>query len=216
MAASGAELCSGSRQVQSFGPDENYERAGNGDVEEEVSYVTLDLGNVEPTLVPSSSTYHLIGLDTPNPFLQLSGTIFKGSYQNLLGTELLFSEEKDDHDHSKKSIAHLANTEQRIRFREVELRPKTSDPAADTVGPGRRKRAATKDNVSSSMMQDVNVMTGSARGASAEAPPPRGGAPRAREGKSIRGLEKGAEGNEGPSEGTPPRPQDSEAMDVTE
>ena len=34
------------------------------------------------------------GLDTPTPFLQLSGTIFQGTHQSLLGTELLFTEDK--------------------------------------------------------------------------------------------------------------------------
>ncbi|KIJ19540.1 hypothetical protein PAXINDRAFT_68874 [Paxillus involutus ATCC 200175] len=82
-------LISGYKQVESFGPDEDYL-----DEEEEVSYVTLDLGMVEPTLLPSSSTYRLIGLDTPTPFLQLSGSIFKGRHDSLLGTELLFTEEK--------------------------------------------------------------------------------------------------------------------------
>ncbi|KIK99501.1 hypothetical protein PAXRUDRAFT_131935 [Paxillus rubicundulus Ve08.2h10] len=82
-------LVPGYKQVESFGPDEDYL-----DEEEEVSYVTLDLGMVEPTLLPSSSTYRLIGLDTPTPFLQLSGSIFKGRHDTLLGTELLFTEEK--------------------------------------------------------------------------------------------------------------------------
>jgi len=81
--------------------------------EEEVEYVVLDLGNIEPTLVPSSSTYRLIvrlffaswpsvwadekslqGLDTPTPFLQLSGTILRGRHDNLLGSELIFSDDK--------------------------------------------------------------------------------------------------------------------------
>ena len=48
-------LVPGYRQVDSFGPDEDY-----FDEEEEVSYVTLDLGVVEPTLLPSTSTYRLI------------------------------------------------------------------------------------------------------------------------------------------------------------
>lgn len=47
-------LVPGYRQVDSFGPDEDYLD------EEEVSYVTLDLGVVEPTLLPSTSTYRLI------------------------------------------------------------------------------------------------------------------------------------------------------------
>jgi general transcription factor 3C polypeptide 6 len=46
-------LIPGYKQVEKFGADEEYE-------DEEVSYVTLDLGSVEPTLLPSSSTYRLI------------------------------------------------------------------------------------------------------------------------------------------------------------
>ena len=88
-------------RVDDFGPDEDYEDG------EEASYVTLDLGGTEPTLVPNSSSYRLIvgrafsarytdmnilkGLDTPTPYLQLSGTILKGTHDNLLGTELLFA-----------------------------------------------------------------------------------------------------------------------------
>ena len=48
-------LLPGYKQVESFGPDEEYED------DEEVSYVTLDLGpSIEPTLAASSSTYRLI------------------------------------------------------------------------------------------------------------------------------------------------------------
>ncbi|KAJ7485249.1 hypothetical protein B0H11DRAFT_2018661 [Mycena galericulata] len=112
-----SSLCPGYRHVEAFGPDEEYE-------EEEVTYVTLDLGDVEPTLIPSSSNYRLIGLDTPTPFLQLSGTIFKGRHNSLLGTELLFTDGKDPSDWSKRAITHVANTEQRICFKEVQLKPK--------------------------------------------------------------------------------------------
>ena len=54
------QVAPGFRQVDAFDTDDNYECDENGDVIEEVSYVTLDLGAVEPTLVPSSSTYRLI------------------------------------------------------------------------------------------------------------------------------------------------------------
>ena len=53
-------LAPGFRHVDAFDSDDLYERDENGDVIEEVSYVTLDLGAVEPTLVPSTSTYRLI------------------------------------------------------------------------------------------------------------------------------------------------------------
>jgi hypothetical protein len=53
-------LAPGFRHVEAFDSDDIYECDEQGEVIEEVSYVTLDLGAVEPTLVPSSSTYRLI------------------------------------------------------------------------------------------------------------------------------------------------------------
>ncbi|KAF9522868.1 hypothetical protein CPB83DRAFT_748015, partial [Crepidotus variabilis] len=111
-------LCPGFAQVESFGPDEEY------DSEEEVCYVTLDLGDIEPQLVPSSNSYRLIGLDTPTPYLQLHGTILKGRHDMLLGTELIFTDNKDGHDRNNRHLTHVANTEQRIAFEEVTLIPK--------------------------------------------------------------------------------------------
>ncbi|PBK83391.1 hypothetical protein ARMGADRAFT_945093 [Armillaria gallica] len=77
-------LCPGYHQVNAFGPDDDYEE------EEVIFYVTLELGNVEPALIPSCDSYQLVGLDTPTPFLQLAGTVLKGRHETLLGTELLF------------------------------------------------------------------------------------------------------------------------------
>ncbi|KAL1712668.1 hypothetical protein EV715DRAFT_213309 [Schizophyllum commune] len=109
-------------RVDDFGPDEDYEDG------EEASYVTLDLGGTEPTLVPNSSSYRLIGLDTPTPYLQLSGTILKGTHDNLLGTELLFANSECESP-SSSTVSHLANTSQRISFRAVQLRKKDATPA---------------------------------------------------------------------------------------
>ena len=55
-----ASLCPGYKWVDAFGNDDEYERDENGDIIEEVEYVTFDLGLVEPTLVPSTSSYRLI------------------------------------------------------------------------------------------------------------------------------------------------------------
>lgn len=52
-------LFPGYMHVEAFGPDDEYEPQ-DGEIEEEVEYVTLDLGTVEPTLVPSSSSYRLV------------------------------------------------------------------------------------------------------------------------------------------------------------
>ncbi|KAF9476302.1 hypothetical protein BDN70DRAFT_882619 [Pholiota conissans] len=117
--AAPSSLCSGYKQVEAFGPDDEYE-------DEEVFYVTLDMGNIEPTLVPSSSSYRLIGLDSATPFLQLQGTILKGRHDMLLGTELIFTDDKESHDWNKRSVGYVASTEQRIAFQEVTLVPKLS------------------------------------------------------------------------------------------
>ena len=49
-----SSLCPGYRNVDTFALEEEYES------DEEVCYVTLDLGDVEPKLVPSSNSYRLI------------------------------------------------------------------------------------------------------------------------------------------------------------
>ncbi|KAF7773454.1 hypothetical protein Agabi119p4_5621 [Agaricus bisporus var. burnettii] len=109
-------------ESETYEPIED-EEGEESEYEEEIEYVVLDLGNTEPTLVPSSQTYRLIGLDTPTPYLQLSGTILQGRHENLLGSELLFTDDKDAMG-KKKSVTHVSTTSKRISFKEVRLRPK--------------------------------------------------------------------------------------------
>ncbi|KAJ8584179.1 hypothetical protein M405DRAFT_827218 [Rhizopogon salebrosus TDB-379] len=116
----------GYSQVDSFGPDEDYLSEEN-----EVTYVTLDLGTVEPTLLSSSSTYRLVGLDSPTPFLQLSGSFFSGRHDTLIGSELLFAEGKNDPERNMRSLTHVGVTEQRIQFKEVQLREKSREQSGE-------------------------------------------------------------------------------------
>ncbi|KAK0200442.1 hypothetical protein DFS33DRAFT_157207 [Desarmillaria ectypa] len=119
-------LCPGYYQVNQFGLDDDYEE------EEEIFYVTLELGHVEPSLIPSCYSYHLIGLDTPTPFLQLAGTVLKGCHETLLGTELLFSEPSPD-----RAVSYMKSTRQRICFKEVRLEEKSiAKEKADYCGDG--------------------------------------------------------------------------------
>ena len=53
-------LIPGYQQVTQFSSDDEYERNADGSIVEEVVYVTLDLGPVEPRLVPSTTEYRLI------------------------------------------------------------------------------------------------------------------------------------------------------------
>ncbi|KAF7437283.1 hypothetical protein PC9H_004121 [Pleurotus ostreatus] len=147
-----ASSLSGYKHVDAFGDEEEYE-----EYNEEVSYITLDLGVIEPTLVPSSAEYRLIGLDTPTPFLQLSGTIFKGQHDLLLGTELLFMEEKDA---SGRALHHVGSTEQRIRFKEVQLQRKSTVDDAQpeqTQDKGKGKEKASTSTLPSFLSGSDNV-----------------------------------------------------------
>ncbi|KAK0203031.1 hypothetical protein DFS33DRAFT_949891 [Desarmillaria ectypa] len=163
-------LCLGYKQVNAFGPDDDYED------EEEVSYVTLDLGSVEPSLLPSSASYRLIGLDTSTPFLQLSGTVLKGRHEYLLGTELLFADGKDaSADRSKRTVAYLASTKQRVCFKEVRLQPKGEGKEKD------KEPQADEDNG----RHALDRTTGK------QAPPPR-------KKRTRKKAEEGAEGESAP------------------
>lgn len=82
----------------------------------QITYVTLELGAVDPSLIPSCASMRLIvrhalhsasvpyileqGLETPTPFLQLGDSVFKGVHVSSLGTELLF------HDATRTSCLH--------------------------------------------------------------------------------------------------------------
>jgi len=140
-------LIPGYKLVEAFGPDEQYETTADGDVEEVVSYVTVDVAGIDPALVASSSSFRLIGLDTPTPFLQLSGTILKGRHQQLLGTELLFLEGKDDADPTKKSLALVGTTEQRIKLTPVELVPKGESTAPPAESEAKERKAKKQERL---------------------------------------------------------------------
>jgi len=64
----------------------------------------------------------------------------------------------DAADPSQKAITHVANSEIRIRFEEVELQPKTSDQS-DSINVANQQRAPTLPRMAE--MQSVDVLTGS-------------------------------------------------------
>lgn len=59
MTESPVALCPGYKHVERFDDDSQYEDE-EGQVVEEVEYVTLDLGAIEPTLLPSSTACRII------------------------------------------------------------------------------------------------------------------------------------------------------------
>ncbi|KAI0641806.1 hypothetical protein C8Q79DRAFT_989477 [Trametes meyenii] len=204
MATSSSALFLGYKHVEAFGPDEEYES------EEEVEYVTLDLGTIEPTLVPSSSSYRLIGLDSPTPYLQLSGTKLKGQHQSLLGTELLFTEARDDQQHAqgKKPLIHVATTERRIRFKEVELRPKGEASASDGPTGSTSKSSTVAKKVQTQMDHVMGTQSGSSR--RGRGGRKRGGTTKKQtQSQSHSQTKEKARAEEPPTEATEPQPEAS-------
>ncbi|KAG9118452.1 hypothetical protein FRC07_007031 [Ceratobasidium sp. 392] len=60
------------------------------DEEEETIYLALELGAVDPSLIPHCASMSFVGLETPTPFLQLGDSVFRGTHVSTLGTELVF------------------------------------------------------------------------------------------------------------------------------
>jgi len=125
--------------------------------------------------------------------MQLSGTIFKGQHRSLLGTELLFTEQKDDNDRTKRYVTPIGTTEQRVRFNEVRLEPKHATPQTSPKGKGKAKERAkgSIDIEAPTVSQDVGRITGAT-----------GPVGRTREGKR-KGKMRQIDVNQEPEAGTP-------------
>jgi hypothetical protein len=62
------------------------------DDEYEDVFVVLELPDLPDAFLEDCKTYQLIGVDTETPMLRLGSSVFKGSFQDVLGTNLIFSE----------------------------------------------------------------------------------------------------------------------------
>ncbi|KAG2044161.1 hypothetical protein BDR03DRAFT_909846 [Suillus americanus] len=87
----------------------------------------VDLGAVESTLLPRTATKQI----KATPFLQLSGSFFSRRHDTVLGSELLFTETKNDSERITRSLRHVGVTVRRIRFKEVPLREKSPASAGN-------------------------------------------------------------------------------------
>ncbi|GHJ84859.1 hypothetical protein NliqN6_1261 [Naganishia liquefaciens] len=109
---------------QPVGDDDEYE-----DVEEEI-YVTLDLGpNADPMTLGTGTEYQLIGLDTPTPYLKIGNDVFRGTPQQLIGSEIITKDTRDPLNPIKHSHPPIAYTHHRISFEPVKLSAHPTEPA---------------------------------------------------------------------------------------
>ncbi|XP_075169330.1 uncharacterized protein LOC142241446 [Haematobia irritans] len=76
----------------------------DSDYEEEEYLVFADFKNqiVPKELADENSAIKIIGLETKNPVAEINGSMFKGTYDYVMGTDVFF--EKDDENHSEDSL----------------------------------------------------------------------------------------------------------------
>ncbi|PRP87345.1 general transcription factor 3C polypeptide 6 [Planoprotostelium fungivorum] len=76
--------------------------------EEESFYVLLELGEYENSeIMDTNKNFHVIGLDTPQPILQLDDKVFRGSYEETLGTLLIFEQTEVKKDEPQAQLVNL-------------------------------------------------------------------------------------------------------------
>ena len=130
---------------------------GEWEYEETEELVTLDLGPESKRLLQMSHQYTITGLEGKHPFLRLGNVVFRGQWDELLGTEIILCDEKD----TSKPVLHQHNirplppsptdirtgrppstTRHRIQFR----------PAANMAA----RELALRDPANPSLMQPVS------------------------------------------------------------
>lgn len=68
---------------------------GEWEYSEEEELITLDLGPDSKRLVEMSQQYSIAGLESETPFLQFGNLMFKGTWDKLIGTEIILKDEID-------------------------------------------------------------------------------------------------------------------------
>jgi hypothetical protein len=103
----------------------------------------------------------------------------------------LISHPSDLHDQARRKVSHFANTSQRIRFKQVEVRPKDAAPAqppgaSSTRDKGKGKGANGKKKQDAMEDEDiVDVITGNAEPGDAPPQRRRGGKGKGKRGPGI-------------------------------
>ncbi|KAL7009772.1 hypothetical protein EMMF5_000680 [Cystobasidiomycetes sp. EMM_F5] len=94
--------------------------------DEEVSYITLDLGkDVTAEQMSHIDSLQLLDLNTHEPFVRFGQQILRGRYETTLGSDLLFIQPQPDPDTGKHGLLQrLGTTQTRIQFESLKLVPK--------------------------------------------------------------------------------------------
>ncbi|KAI8052182.1 hypothetical protein BDF22DRAFT_62517 [Syncephalis plumigaleata] len=87
--------------------------------EDEEFHVIIDLGSeITPTILDNAIDYEFMRLDTPEPILRIGIHYFKGAWDLMVGTDIVFADSEED---SAKVVAHTSKI---LRCQLMQLQPK--------------------------------------------------------------------------------------------
>jgi hypothetical protein len=85
----------------------------------------LELNEYEDTnLLTTCKNYSLLGLETEHPLLKIDDLLFQGTYEESVGTILLF-EMNTSQQENEPPLKYVAHTTRRLVFRRVTLVPRS-------------------------------------------------------------------------------------------
>ncbi|KAH9824256.1 hypothetical protein DFH28DRAFT_1162660 [Melampsora americana] len=93
-----------------------------------IEYLTLDLGSsLDKKTFSPNSNFQLLALHSSHPILKIGNQFFKGTHEDLIGTELIMkrSSSESSPPDSKPSYDPLISLTKRIRFTPIDLQPKS-------------------------------------------------------------------------------------------
>eukprot|EP00123_Amoebidium_parasiticum_P020544 comp5207_c0_seq1/m.1250 comp5207_c0_seq1/g.1250 ORF comp5207_c0_seq1/g.1250 comp5207_c0_seq1/m.1250 type:complete len:129 (-) comp5207_c0_seq1:56-442(-) len=106
---------------------------GSDDEWEEQQIVVELHGIMDPDFFTTcKGEYKILGLETGTPMLQVDNVIFKGQYEEPMGTDLLFSVPKNG---TEDEVTLVGTSTKHIRFERVFLVPKSTDLESLGEGP---------------------------------------------------------------------------------
>lgn len=84
--------------------EEEEEGESEWEYEDTEELVTLDLGPESKRLLQMSHQFSITGLETNQPFMRLGNVIFKGQWDQILGTEIILRDQRDAGQSSSSSF----------------------------------------------------------------------------------------------------------------
>ena len=89
--------------------------------------IVVEVEGLDVTLITQDITYSIIGLETEAPIMRLGNEFYQGTYEDVIGTSLIFQSPNDTASSSSGStqLGHIvSSTRKKLKFRKIVLNKK--------------------------------------------------------------------------------------------